>query len=150
MTSMADTAALRRTPWHLWVVGILSLLWNAFGGYDYVMTLTRGEAYWRENGMNDAMVAYYNAEPTWMYAPWTMGVWGAILGSVLLLLRSRWAVWAFGVSLIGAVVNVLYTFVLANGMSVLGGMVWMTVVIVVVAAFLLWYATAMRRRGVLR
>ena len=26
-----------RTPWHLWVVGVLSLLWNCYGGYDYLM-----------------------------------------------------------------------------------------------------------------
>jgi hypothetical protein len=35
------TAAPTKTPWHLWVVGILSLLWNAFGGYDYTMTQLR-------------------------------------------------------------------------------------------------------------
>ena len=23
-----------KTPWHLWVVGVLALLWNGFGAYD--------------------------------------------------------------------------------------------------------------------
>ena len=27
-----------RTPWHLWVVGILTLLWNSVGGFSYTMT----------------------------------------------------------------------------------------------------------------
>src|SRR3546814_2675554 len=27
-----------KTPWHLWVVGVLSLLWNAVGAFDYTMT----------------------------------------------------------------------------------------------------------------
>jgi hypothetical protein len=33
------------TPRHLWVVGVLSLLWNLFGAMDYVMTQTQNEAY---------------------------------------------------------------------------------------------------------
>ena len=34
---MAD---ITRTPWHVWLVGVLSLLWNAYGGYDFIMTNT--------------------------------------------------------------------------------------------------------------
>ena len=30
-----------KAPIHLWIVGILSLLWNSFGGYNYTMTRTR-------------------------------------------------------------------------------------------------------------
>ena len=26
------------TPWHLWVVGVLTLLWNSVGGFSYTMT----------------------------------------------------------------------------------------------------------------
>ena len=26
------------TPKHLWIAGILSLLWNGYGAYDYLMT----------------------------------------------------------------------------------------------------------------
>ena len=32
-----------QTPIHLWIVGGLATLWNAFGCYDYFMTRTRGE-----------------------------------------------------------------------------------------------------------
>ena len=34
-----------KTPWHLWAVGIISLLWNAFGAFDYVMTKLKNPAY---------------------------------------------------------------------------------------------------------
>ena len=33
------------TPWHLWAVGVVALLWNGYGGYDYVMTQTDNAAY---------------------------------------------------------------------------------------------------------
>ncbi len=34
-----------KTPLHLWIVGVLSLLWNAFGAYDHVMTQFRNAQY---------------------------------------------------------------------------------------------------------
>lgn len=150
---MTDTMRMTRaTPWHLWVVGVVSLLWNAFGGYDFVMSLTQGETYWRASGMTDAMIAYYNAMPTWMYAPWILGVWGAVAGSVLLLLRSRFAVHAFALSLVGAVVSLVYGAVIDKApppppeMAV---MAYMPYIIAVIAAFLAWYAWTMRKKGVL-
>lgn len=57
-------------PWHLWVVGVVGLLWNGYGCYDYFMTETAGEEYLRSYGMTDEMIAYYNAMPAWMTAVW--------------------------------------------------------------------------------
>ena len=34
-----------KTPWHLWVFGVVSLLWNFGGAYDYVMVRTGNQAY---------------------------------------------------------------------------------------------------------
>ena len=151
---MTDTTSMTtRTPWHLWLVGGVSLLWNAFGGYDFIMSMTQRETYWKASGMTDAMIAYYNAMPTWMYAPWVLGVWGAVAGSVLLLMRSRFAVWAFGLSLIGAVVSLIYgQFInppppLPEKLAMMSYMPW---VITVIAAFLAWYAWTMSKKGVLR
>ncbi|MFT4955851.1 MAG: hypothetical protein ACI8U3_002250 [Brevundimonas sp.] len=143
---------VRKTPWHLWVVGIVSLLWNGFGAFDFVMTTTRGEAYMREMGFSQAMIDYYLAMPTWMWGPWILGVWGAVIGSILLLLRNRLAVPAFALSLLGAVVSLIYgKFInpppLPPEMAMMS---WMPFVIVVIAAFLAWYAWTMGKKGVLR
>lgn len=141
-----------RTPWHLWVVGVVSLLWNAFGAFDFVSTITRGEAYLREMNFDQAMIDYFLAMPDWMYVPWTLGVWGAVIGSILLLLRNRFAVWAFALSLIGAVVSLIYgQFMdpppLAPDMAM---MKWMPFVIMLITVLLFVYAFNMRRKGVLR
>lgn len=143
---------LNKTPWHLWVVGVISLLWNAFGGYDFIMTNTKGEAYMRDMGMTQPMIDYFNAMPTWMYVPWSLGVWGAVLGSILLLMRNRMAVWAFALSLIGAVVSLVYGRMnpmpeLPPEMAAMSYMPW---IIAVIAAFLLWYAWSQKKAGVLR
>ncbi|NSX33317.1 hypothetical protein HTK96_08035 [Brevundimonas vesicularis] len=142
-----------KTPWHLWLVGVLSLLWNGFGAFDFIQTTTRGEAYMRAAGFDDAMVAYYEAMPGWMYLPWTLGVWGAVIGSVLLLLRRRWAVPAFGLSLLGALISLIYGKLIdppPPAPPELAAMSWMPIVILLIAVLLFGYAFNMRERGVLR
>lgn len=147
---MTDTMKAA-TPWHLWAVGVISLLWNAFGGYDFVMSVTQGETYWRASGMTDAMVAYYNAMPTWMYVPWVLGVWGAVAGSVLLLMRNKLAVPAFALSLLGAVGSLAYGLAnpmppLPEAMAMMSYMPW---VIAAIAAVLAAYAWSVSKKGML-
>lgn len=150
---MTDSNSMTvKTPWHLWLVGVISLLWSGYGGYDFIMTTTQGEAYLRASGFDQPMIDYFIGMPTWMYVPWALGVWGAVAGSILLLLRSRWAVWAFGLSLLGAVVSLVHGLMnpmppLPEAMAIMQYMPW---VIVVIALFLAWYAWTMRKRGVLR
>lgn len=142
-----------KAPWHLWVVGVVSLLWNGFGAFDFVMTTTRGEAYMREMGFSQAMIDYYMAMPTWMWGPWILGVWGAVIGSILLLLRNRLAVPAFGLSLLGAIGSLVYGKVINPPPALpadMAMMSWMPFVIVLIAALLVWYAWAMSKKGVLR
>ena len=142
-----------KTPWHLWLMGVLSLLWNGFGAFDFIQTTTRGEAYMRAAGFDDAMVAYYEAMPGWMYVPWTLGVWGAVIGSVMLLLRRRWAVPAFGLSLVGALISLIYGKLIdppPPAPPELAAMSWMPIVILLIAVLLFGYAFNMRKRGVLR
>lgn len=153
---MDRVRARTSAPWHLWVVGTVSLLWNAFGAYDYIMSQTRNQAYMRamaEPYGFDAQVAidYLDSFPLWVHAGWAVGVWGSVLGSLLLLGRSRFAVHAFIASLTGLAGTM--AFQLANpmpGLADAGMAIGMSVLIAVVIVLLAWYARAMTRRGVLR
>ncbi len=139
-----------RTPVHLWVVGILATLWNAFGCFDYLMTQTRNAQYLAN--FTDPQRIYFESFPVWMEAVWALGVWGGMAGSLLLLMRSRYAVAAFAVSLAGLAVSTVYQYVLATlpeGMMT-GAMIGMNLAIWAVAIALLVYALRMRRQGVLR
>ena len=73
-----------KRPWHLWVVGIVSLLWNAMGAFNYLMTETRNEAYLSE--YTPEQLEYFTSYPAWAVAFWAIAVWGSLVGSVLLLL----------------------------------------------------------------
>ncbi len=141
-----------RTPWHLWAVGLISLLWNAFGCYDYTMTKLDGEAYMRGMGMSDAAIAYMAQLPGWLTAFWALGVWGSLAGSVLLLLRSRHAVTAFAVSLVGLAVSQFYQWFAGKMPADMSAtpMIVMTVVIWAALLFFIWYARKARAQGLLR
>ena len=140
-----------KTPWHLWLVGVIALLFNAIGVFDYVMAMTQGEKYMASTGMTPEQIAHYQNMPAWMTADWAIGVWGAFLASIFLLLRRKLAFEIFVVSLAAFLVSLLYTYILTDGGAVMGGM--MAVVNAVIAVLLLfftWYARAMGKRGVLR
>ena len=149
-------AVSARAPAHLWIVGILSLLWNCFGAYDYTMTETQGAKYIASTmpGVDaNAALAWINGMPMYAQVGWALGVWLALLGSVLLLIRSRWAVWSFGVSLLGAVASLGYQMLLAPAMpgaEQSGMMKAVPVIILLIAVALLLYAWSQEKKGVLR
>lgn len=137
-----------KTPLHLWIVGGLSLLWNAFGAVDYTMTQTRNADYLA--AFTPAQLAYFEAFPAWVDAAWAFGVWGALAGSLLLLLRSRYAVTAFAVSLAGLALSTVYQFTGPTPPPMPEAAKYMTPVIWIAAIALLWYAWRQRTNGVLR
>src|SRR3546814_13177448 len=85
--------AIAKTPVHLWAVGVLSLLWNAVGAFDYMMTKLGNADYL--SAFTPEQIAYFQGFPLWANIGWAFGVWGSVLGSILLLARSRHAVTAF-------------------------------------------------------
>jgi hypothetical protein len=150
MTTTADTPS-RATPWHLWVVGGVALLWNGFGGYDYWMSQTVGDAYFHSMGMSDAQIAGFKSMPIWMVCVWAVGVWGAVLASLLLLARRRWAYPTFVVSLAAFLLSVVYWFMLSGQAAMRTQMTMvMDAVIGVSLALFALYSRAMAKRGVLR
>jgi hypothetical protein len=138
------------TPRHLWVVGAIALVWNGFGAFDYTMTETRNAAYM--SAFTPEQLAYFHGFPKWAVATWALSVWGGVLGSLALLLRRRWAVPVFAVSLVTMLVTFFHNFVLTDGIAVMGGAEGLVfaAVIVVVGVALLAYARSLARKGVLR
>ena len=148
MSDEQETTA-KKTPWHLWVIGIIALLWNSMGALDFVMTNTRNEAYMSQ--FTPEQLEHFYGFPAWLVADWGIAVWGGVLGAVLLLARRRLAVPVFLVSLIAMVISTIYTYGIANGMEVVGDTFSLvfTAVIFLVALALYVYARKMAGSGVL-
>jgi hypothetical protein len=146
-------AVSARTPVHLWIVGILSLLWNCFGAYDYTMSHMRDMKYLGSMGVDpNVMLAYMDSMPMYAKFGWGLGVWAALLGSVLLLMRSRYALYAFAASLVGMALSF-------GGQAMgppmppemtAGAMKYMPLLIIGLGLVQAWYAWRETKTGVLR
>ncbi|WP_271077188.1 hypothetical protein [Aurantiacibacter sp. MUD61] len=144
------------TPWHLWVIGIVTLIWHAGGALDYTMTQTRNADYLQaaadQAGVSlDVMLDYFTTFPAWADAAWALGVWGGFFGSLLLLFRSRFALYAFAVSLAGLAVSTVYQSTANMPAELNTAFTWIfTAVICIVLILLIIYSRAMAAKGVLR
>jgi hypothetical protein len=138
-----------RVPRHLWVVGVISLLWNGFGAFDYIMSVSHNAAYLAQfpPGLAELMDSF----PAWATAGWAVGVWASLIGSILLLMRSRHAATAFVISLIGALISFFYQFAVLDvppGLErVVSPIMPLVIVVAIVAQWL--YARRMTNAGVL-
>ncbi|RGP40930.1 hypothetical protein BPTFM16_01224 [Altererythrobacter insulae] len=145
-----------KAPWHLWVLGIVSLIWFAGGANDYYQTKTGNMDYLgmaaEGSGIPlDVMVDYFAAYPTWATIAWALGVWGAVAGSLLLLFRSRFAIFGYIASVVGLIVSMAYTLTAdmpaamnSAGMWIFTAVIWLSLI------GMAYYAKRMTAAGVLR
>jgi hypothetical protein len=143
MSTVAEPAATR--PWHLWVVGILTLLWNGSGA----VTIMMAQAGRLELSADEA--AYYAAQPIWFVISTDIATLAPVVAGAALLLRSQLAVPLFGLSLALILLNNGYELVSGLSRTILNpGVLIVTAIIAVIAVLQLVYSTAMKKRGVLR
>lgn len=150
---MSDTTAgnSRRpaTPWHLWLVGIIALLFNAFGALDYVLTQLEVEAYL--SMLTDAQREYFDALPTGFMALFAIGVWSGVLAGLFLLFRSALATWMFILSLAAYFVSLIWQRLFIGPVPDAGiNVLIINILVPVLQMVFIAYTISMTRRGVLR
>lgn len=144
--ALAAGSAGTRTPWHLWLVAVLSLLWNLSGAITILMAqagvlpdLSPDEA------------AYYAAQPALFVVLTDVALFTSLTAAIALLFRSRAASWLYGLAL--ACILITNIWDLAAGTSRVyanSGALIVTCIIILLANLQMFYAMAMHRRGVLR
>ncbi len=135
----------RTVSWYFWAIGGLAVLWNGFGTYLWGGTSFMPDTFL--DGFPAAHREYISGLPGWSTLTWGIGVIGGLIGSIMLLMRTCWAVQSLAASLLAAATNpmVYVTNPPPAGFFNLP----LTVFIVGFAIFLLWFALMMKRRGVL-
>lgn len=139
-----------RTPWHLWLTGIVGLLWSLMGVMSFMLTQLNVEAVMSR--FPPEQRAYFESFPWWTVACWAIGVFGGVIGCILLLLRKRIAIPVLLASLLGTAICAFGGLFLLGGMKVMRetDSLGFTILPVIVAALLTSYAAAMMRKGVLK
>lgn len=131
-----------------WVIVVIALVWNLMGVYAYL-----AQAYMTAQELAALPVeeqALYENVPAWVTAAFALAVFGGALGCILLLLRKKLAVIVLIISFVAILAQMTYNFFMSKAMEVYGpgGMV-MPIMVIVIGAFLVWYAKKMETQGVL-
>ncbi|MEJ2086529.1 MAG: hypothetical protein P8Y44_12770, partial [Acidobacteriota bacterium] len=59
-----------KTPVHLWIIGVLALLWDGMGAFDYLATKLKLDFYMSQ--FNEQQLAYFYGFPAWVTAFWAI------------------------------------------------------------------------------
>jgi hypothetical protein len=145
----AQGTTTRGRPWHLWLIGIVGGLWSSIGVLSFMLTQMNVEAVMSR--FPPQQRAYFESFPLWIVAFWAIGVFGGVIGCLLLLLKNRLAFHVLLAAVIGAIVCNLSGLFLLGGMEVMSGTgeLGLTVFPIIFGAFLAYYARAMSKTGVL-
>ena len=130
-------------------ISILALAWNLIGVTMFF--LQTGLTPEQVAAMPEEQRVVYEAMPGWLAVVYGVSVFAGALGSLGLLLRRRWALPLFAISLASVLVQMIAVYALTPAWQASGASgLPMTFVIIGIAAFLLWYARRASTRGWLR
>ncbi len=131
-----------------WVVGILGLLWNFMGVYQFFLEYN----YWKNpearSVLSEDLAPFYDTTPAWLYIIFAVAVLTGLVGCIGLLMRKSWAVPVFLVSLVTVILQMAYNLIGTKLIEVIGpSAAVMPVVVMLIALGLYLYSKKSARRG---
>lgn len=144
------TAERPKTPIWFWIVAVVALIWNSFGAMDYTLTQMGNEAYLA--AFTEEQLAFYLGFPLWYEAVWAIAVWSAVIASLALLIRSKFAVPAFLVSLVFFLISAAYLFGFTAAYDLMGGIGGVIFSVVIFASLVAFWRVSVWgvKAGILR
>ena len=136
-----------KPPVWFWVVATVLLLWGIVGVIGFQVDVAMTAADMAKLDPYDRTL--YAGRPGWATATYGVAVWTGLLGTIVLMLRKAWARSLYLLSLVGVVVLFGWTFLATDIIAVKGVLVatGFPIVIALIAAFEVWFASGARARG---
>ena len=130
-------------PKSFWIISIIALLWNLMGLMAFAaQMLTPISAYPEEQQ------ALYEVIPLWVKIAFAAAVICGTLGCVGLLMKKKWAMPVFIVSLLGVIGQQTYMFFLSDTMSVMGAAsAVLPILVLIIAIALVYYSMVCVKKG---
>ena len=133
-------------PKTFWLIAIAALLWNLIGVAMFLVQIN----------LTPEMIAalpaeqreVYAATPPWLNVVFGVAVFAGVLGALGLLLKKRWALGLFVLSLLAVLLQMLAAYLLTPAWQAYGAAgLAMPVLLVVIALALVWYARKAAAKG---
>ncbi|MGZ8281824.1 MAG: hypothetical protein ACXWUN_02585 [Allosphingosinicella sp.] len=134
-----------RAPLWFRIVGVFAVLWNLFGIWSY---LAHVHVVAPMQEMTPEQQALEASVPVWVTAAFAVAVFSGLLGSVGLLMAKAWSKALLLLSLVCLLVQMGWMFFLSEALAVHGNQALvLPIVIIAVAALLVWVASLAGKRG---
>ena len=96
---------IAKKHWSFWVVCLAGLAWNAGGAANYLMQTNMEFV----SSMPVTHQAIIIGRPAWATGGFAVGVFGGVLGCILLMFVQPASLYVFLISLVGIVVTMIHT-----------------------------------------
>lgn len=145
---MASSFAQKPPVWFT-IVAVLLLLWGLAGCASLYMHFVIGPD--MDPNATEWDRQYYASLPMWLNIDYVIAVGAGVIGSIGLLMRAKWAVTLYWISLVAVVIQFGYIFLATDIIAMKG--VWTTyfpAFIFAMALFQVWFSGMAKKRGWLR
>lgn len=126
-----------KPPIWFWIVSVIALIWNSMGVHGYISQAYKTDAF-TKTYTTEQIEAITNL-PSWYTALFAIAVFTGVLGSLLLLLKKKFAALLLLVSFLAATIQMVYFLFIADlkGVDFSANKI-MAYMIIVFALFLVW------------
>jgi len=135
-----------KPPTWFWVVGIIALLWNFVGVFNYLH-----QAYDKVailEGLDPIQREVVLGTPPWATAAYAIAVFAGTLASIGLLLRKKWSLPIFVISLLALVAQFVHWLFLSEAVAAFGPSTYiMPLIVVAVAVYLVNFSKKGIQKG---
>lgn len=137
-----------RPPSWFWLVAVLLLAWNAMGVFMYIssVTITADQL----ASLPPERQQLLAAMPSWAVGAFAIAVFAGLLGAIALVMRRGWARLMFIVSLLAVIVNDIWAISAGALPQMTVAELAIDTVVIVIAAFSIWFTGQGIARGWLR
>ena len=145
-----DNRASTTVPKWFWIVSVVLLLWNLMGlaVFGIMMSMIGNAEAMTAANLNDEQQALINATPSWVNIAFAVAVIFGVLGCIALLLRRKFAITLFVISLLGVLAQNTYVFFMSNSVELMG--VGLAPIVILIAILLIPFSMFCAGKGWLR
>ncbi|WP_108424147.1 hypothetical protein [Flagellimonas amoyensis] len=143
------TTTTVKPPTWFWVVGVIALLWNLMGVFNYL-----SQAFNKQlilEGLDEAQRGVFEGIPAWATAAFAIAVFSGTLGCIGLLLRKKWARPLFIISLLAAIAQFGHWLFINNAVEAFGPSSYaMPIIVILIGIYLIFFSKQGIQKGWLK
>lgn len=140
-----------KTHLHIWLIGVFFILVYSIGVYDYIMVHVNNIEYLKSLNVKGDVIAYFMNYPLVFTVLWTINVFSGPIAAVLLLFRTKWAVYAGFTTAISLLCLDVMTFAVRNRWGVFGPRTSIIdIIVLLITCGFFFYCRAMEKCSVLK